>query len=349
MKKVFLFLLLGGSAIYIQAQFDAEKTPLITQSLVNDNIRNVFAETAGGNITVVGGPANEAKLEVYVVPNNYRKNPISEEEIRSRMKEYYEIKFWAGNNKLTATAKATDRHMDWKKSLNFSYKIYVPVNVSVDLTTSGGNVNLTNIKGHLVFTTSGGNLNLEKIGGFVKGTTSGGNINLEDSKDTLDLKTSGGNIYARRSNGSMSLITSGGTLTLSDLNGKIEATTSGGNVNGSDISGDLEAHTSGGNVMLNSLSCNLTTSTSGGNIHVEMKELRQFVKANNSGGYIDVIIPANKGADLDLSGDKIKMDETANFKGSIKSDEITGKLSGGGTTIKVDAGGGKVYLGFSKK
>jgi DUF4097 and DUF4098 domain-containing protein YvlB len=349
MKKLILFLLLSAIIVKLHSQFDAEKTPLITQSLVNDNIKNVFAETSGGNITVIGVPANEAKLEVYVVPSNYRKDPISEAEIRQRMKDDYEIKFMAGNNKLTATAKTIHRNMDWKKSLNFSYKIYVPKNVSVDLTTSGGNINLTDISGHLVFSTSGGNLNLEKIGGYIKGTTSGGNINLEEAKDTMNLETSGGNIHATKSNGKMKLITSGGSLTLSNLTGDIEATTSGGNVNGSDISGDLEAHTSGGNIMLNSLSCNLATSTSGGNIHIELKELRQFVKATNSGGYIDVIIPANKGADLDLSGDKIKMDETENFKGSIKSDEITGKLSGGGTTIKVNAGGGKVYLGFSKK
>jgi len=306
MKKLVLFFFVSVVVISLHAQFDAEKTPLITQSLINDNIKNVFAETSGGNITIVGVSAGEAKLEVYVVPNNYRKNPISEEEIRSRMKEYYEIKFWAGNNKLTATAKATERNMDWKKSLNFSYKIYVPKNVSVDLSTSGGNINLTDISGHLEFSTSGGNLNLEKIGGNIKGTTSGGNINLEDSKDTMNLETSGGNIHATRTNGKMKLITSGGSLILSNLNGDIDARTSGGNVNGSDISGDLDAHTSGGNVMLNSLSCNLATSTSGGNIHIELKELRQFVKANNSGGYIDVIIPANKGADLSLAVIKLK-------------------------------------------
>jgi len=349
MKKIILFLLLSSFVACVKGQFDPEKTPLITQSLVNDNIRSVLAETSGGNITVIGVPANEAKLEVYVVPNNYRKNPISEEEIRKRMKDDYEMKFTAGSNKLTATAKAINKNMDWKKSLNFSYKIYVPKNVSVELTTSGGNINLTDLTGHLVFSTSGGNLNLEKIGGNVHGTTSGGNINLEDAKDTMNLETSGGNIHATRSNGKMKLITSGGSLTLSNLNGNIEARTSGGNVNGSDIEGDLTAHTSGGNVMLNSLSCNLATSTSGGNIHIELKELHQFVKATNSGGYIDVIIPPNKGVDLRLSGDKIKMDETENFKGSIKSDEINGKLSGGGTTITVDAGGGRVYLGFSKK
>ena len=349
MKKVFLFLLLASFTVYINAQFDAEKTPLITQSLVNDNIKNVFAETTGGNITVMGVAAGEAKLEVYVVPNNYRKNPVSEEEIRKRMKDDYETKFWAGNNKLTATAKTNKGNMDWRNALTFSYKIYVPKNVSVDLSTSGGNINLTDISGDLVFSTSGGNLNLEKIGGNVKGRTSGGNINLEDAKDIMNLETSGGNIHATRSSGKMKLITSGGSLTLSNLKGNIEARTSGGNVNGSDIEGDLEAHTSGGNVMLNSLSCNLATSTSGGNIHIELKELKQFVRATNSGGYIDVIIPANKGADLKLSGDKIKMDETENFKGSIKSDEINGKLSGGGTAITVDAGGGRVYLGFSKK
>src|SRR5262245_39417307 len=125
MKKTFLILLLVSLMISANAQFDAEKTPLITQSLARDDIKSVLAETSGGNITVMGVPANEAKLEVYVVPNNYRQNRLSEEEIRQRMKDYYQIKFWSGDHKLTAAAKA-DKKMDWKKALNFSYKIYVP-------------------------------------------------------------------------------------------------------------------------------------------------------------------------------------------------------------------------------
>ena len=70
MKKTFYFLVITSLAISVNAQFDAEKTPVITKSLSSDNIKSVLSETSGGNIFVTGINASEAKIEVYAVPNN---------------------------------------------------------------------------------------------------------------------------------------------------------------------------------------------------------------------------------------------------------------------------------------
>jgi hypothetical protein len=348
MKKYFLLFLLIAFSFSINAQFNAEKDPLITKSLASDDIKNILSETTGGNIYVTGVNAAEAKIEVYVVPNIYHKNALSEKEIRERMAADYKLTVLVDNNhKLTATAKPVDKNMNWEKSLNFSFKIFVPKNVSVNLSTSGGNINLSNLSGTLEFSTSGGNLNLEKLSGKINGTTSGGNIHVEESKDDIGLSTSGGNVYAKNCEGKLRLSTSGGSLILSDLKGDIKATTSGGNVNGSNIGGDLVTHTSGGSIMLDKMSCNLETSTSGGNIRIEVKELRQYVTVSNSGGHVDVIIPSGKGVDLKLSGEKIRTDKLANFSGKVEDDEITGKLNGGGTMVTVK-GGGHIYFGFVK-
>jgi hypothetical protein len=349
MKKILLSVLLIASVFRLCAQVNPKTDPTVTKSFPGSVIKNVVSETSGGNITVTGIDGTEARVEVFVLPNNNKKDdPVPAAEIKDRMDKDYTLTLTVEGNKLIATAKAIDRKMDWRKSLNFSFKIYVPKNVSTDLSTSGGNITLSDLSGNLVFSTSGGNLNLDKVGGMVKGTTSGGNIKIENSKDIMDLRTSGGNIHANKCNGKMKLVTSGGSLTLSNLNGNIDARTSGGNVNGSDIEGDLEAHTSGGNVMLNSLSCNLVTSTSGGNIHIEIKNLRTSIDVSNSGGHTDLIIPAGKGADLKLSAEKIITEKLQNFNGTLEDDAVKGKLNGGGTTITVK-GGDKLYLGFAKQ
>jgi DUF4097 and DUF4098 domain-containing protein YvlB len=348
MKKIVLFILLAPLTLTVKAQFNAEKTPLITRSLATDDIKNILSETSGGSITVTGVAAGEAKIEVYVVPNNYRQNNLSEQEIRQKMTDDYDLNIAVTNNKLTATAKPKDRNMNWKKALNFSFKIFVPKNVSADLSTSGGSISLTNLSGTLDFSTSGGSLNLDKVSGKIKGRTSGGSILVEDSKDDIDLATSGGSIHAKNCEGKLRLATSGGSVVLSELKGDIKATTSGGSVNGNDVEGDLVTNTSGGSIMLNRMSCNLETSTSGGHIHVEIKELRKSITISNSGGHIDVILPPGKGVDLRLTGDKIKTDKLENFSGKIEEDEITGKLNGGGTSVTVKGGGGRVYLGFAK-
>lgn len=345
MRKIVSLSVCLAFVICVHAQFNAEKTPMMTKSLSADNIKSVLAETSGGNISVSGVSASQAKIEVYVVPNNYKKNQLSESEIRERMKNDYDLVVDAKNNKLTATARAKDRKMDWKKSLSFSFKIYVPASTSTELTTSGGNIELDNLSGDQRFTTSGGNLDLDNVSGKLNGNTSGGNIYFKNSKSNdADLATSGGNIEAKNCEGKFRLTTSGGSLQLSDLKGEIKATTSGGNVNGKNVSGELDTHTSGGNVHLEDLSCALETSTSGGHIDVSIKDIGKYVRISNSGGNIELELPKGKAVNLDLSADKIRTDQLDNFSGKMEDDRVEGKLNGGGAIVKVDAGSGKISL-----
>jgi hypothetical protein len=345
MKKYLLFLLLVSLQLLIKAQFKADKEPFMTKSLSNESVKNVEVQTSGGSISVSGVAASEARIEVYVSPNN-NKNDLSKEEIQKRLNDLYDLKISVANNKLTATAKSKERITDWKKSLNISFKVFVQKNVSTDLTTSGGSISLTNLSGNQNFSTSGGSLNVDNVSGKVDGRTSGGSINLENSKDDIELTTSGGSINAKNCDGKLRLSTSGGSLDLKDLKGDIRATTSGGSVMGKNVEGELIAHTSGGSIHLSDLSCSLETSTSGGNIDVSIKQLGKYVKISNSAGNIDLELPKGKGVDLDLSADKIKTDHLDNFNGKVDDDEVNGKLNGGGVLVRVNAGSGRIYLGL---
>jgi len=343
MKKYYLFFLFATLQISVIAQFKSDKEPLITKLLSNEPVKNVEVQTSGGSISVSGVADSEARVEVYVSPNN-NKNDLSKEEIQKRLTEKYDLTISVANNKLTATAKSKERITDWRKALNISFRVFVPKNISTDLTTSGGSISLANVSGDLQFSTSGGSLNVDNVSGKVDGRTSGGSINLENSKDDIELTTSGGSISAKNCDGKLRLSTSGGSLDLKDLKGTIKATTSGGSVMGRNVEGELIAHTSGGSIHLNDLSCSLETSTSGGNIDVSIKQLGKYIKISNSSGNIDLELPKGKGVDLDLSADKIKTDHLDNFNGKIDDDEVNGKLNGGGVPIRVNAGSGRISI-----
>jgi len=348
MKKISLFLALFTSVALLKAQSQPDKQPFLTKSLAGQSISNIEAKTTGGNISVSVSSQSESRVEVYVTPNNGKANSLTREEIQKRLDEEYELSVTVANNKVSAIAKPKDRNMNWKKALSISFYVFVTKNVSSNLTTSGGNIKLSGISGTQDFTTSGGNLDVDNVSGKVTGRTSGGNIHLSDSKDDIELTTSGGNISAENSEGKIKLVTSGGSLRLKKLKGTIKATTSGGNIDGEFISDELNTHTSGGNVSLRDLSCNLETSTSGGNIDVEMKELFKYVSITNSAGNVDLQMPGNKGIDLNLRGNKIKTTSFNNFSGSVEEDRIDGKLNGGGSSVKVDAGSGKINLSLTK-
>ncbi|MEP7373277.1 MAG: hypothetical protein ABI675_07765 [Chitinophagaceae bacterium] len=348
MRKINLLLFLFIMLASLKAQSQSDKQPFLTKSLSAESINNIEAKTSGGNISVTATSQSESRVEIYVTPSNGKVNTLSKEEIQKRLDEDYELSVTVAGDKVSAIAKPKQRNMNWKKALSISFAVFVTKNVSSDLTTSGGNIKLSGISGTQDFTTSGGNLDIDNLSGKITGRTSGGNIHLSGSKDEIELTTSGGNIHAENSDGKMRLVTSGGSLKLKNLKGNIKATTSGGNIDGESISDDLDTHTSGGNISLRNLSCNLETSTSGGNIDVEMKELSKYVNITNSSGNVDLRMPGDKGVDLKLRGDKIKTTAFNNFSGSVEDDRIDGKLNGGGSSVKVNAGSGRINLSLTK-
>jgi len=343
MRKLFYLLLLIAQASFVVAQ-KSDKEPYLVRSLSNETIRNVEAKTSGGSISVTGVNASETRIEVYVSPGNSN-TILSKEELKQKLEELYDLNITVTNNKLSAIAQSKKQIKDWKKALNISFRIYVPQNVSTDLSTSGGSIRLTSLSGAQDFSTSGGSLDIEKVSGKIRGRTSGGSIQLHNSKDEIDLSTSGGSISASDCSGTIRLSTSGGSLDLSNLDGNIKASTSGGSVSGENIGGELTAHTSGGSIHLTDMKCSLETSTSGGNIDVTVTELGKYVRIGNSGGDISVTLPKNKGLDLDLSG-RIGNTRFENFAGNIDEDMVKGKLNGGGVPVRVGAGSGRIRVDF---
>jgi hypothetical protein len=343
MKKFLLIGLVTLANLTAMAQ-KANEEPFMTKSF-----SQAFAETkvrtSGGSITVNGGTAGEAKVEVYVHSNNGRNN-LSKEEIQQRLDEMYDIDIDVRNNQLVAIAKPKEKIRDWKKALSISFKVFVPEKTATDLATSGGSIHLSKLNGTQNFSTSGGSLHIESVSGTIKGRTSGGSIHVQDAKQDIDLATSGGSIEAKDCEGKISLNTSGGSLWLKNLKGTVKATTSGGSVDGKNIGGELAAHTSGGSIHFEDLACSLETSTSGGSIDVSIKELGKYVRISNSSGNVTLDLPKGKGLDLELEANKVSTDRLENFSGTMKDDEVNGKINGGGVLVRVKAGSGHIHLGL---
>lgn len=338
MKKTINLILAVFLSIAVQAQFDADKQPYLTKSLSSESIRDVYARTSGGGLTVSGVPASEARIEVYVQPNNNR-NELSREEIKQRLEEDYDLDVSAAGSKLTAIAKPRHGNMNGKRNLSISFKIYVPSSVNTDLNTSGGGITLSNLAGTHNFSTSGGGLRIDKLSGKIHGRTSGGGITVLDSKDDIDLSTSGGGIEVENCSGNLILATSGGSINLDRLKGTIQASTSGGTVRGNGINGELKTHTSGGSVSLRDLLGSVEASTSGGNMDIEIEELGKYVTVSNSGGNIQVKMPGNKGVDLKLRAERIRIAELKNFNGEQEEHKVTGKINGGGIPVDIQTNG----------
>jgi DUF4097 and DUF4098 domain-containing protein YvlB len=343
MKKTINLILALFLSVAVNAQFDADRDPYLTKSLSGESIHDVYARTSGGGITVSGVATNETRIEVYIQPNH--NHDLSKDEIKQRLEEDYDLEVSVSGGKLTAIAKPKHNISNWKRNLSISFKVYVPKNVSTDLNTSGGGITMTNLSGTHDFATSGGGLHIDKLSGKIKGRTSGGGITVSDTRDDIDLSTSGGGIDADNCSGNIILSTSGGSINLDGMQGTIEARTSGGPIRGEEIKGELEANTSGGSVTLRDIAGSVNASTSGGNMDIEIDEFGKYVTASNTGGNIHLKMPGDKGVNLKLRGEHIKIDALNNFSGEQDEHNVTGKINGGGIPVDVRTSG-SITLAF---
>lgn len=154
------------------------------------------------------------------------------------------------------------------------FVVKVPRQYNVDLETSGGSIELSDLQGKVNAYTSGGSIQLGKITGDVNVKTSGGSIKVDEVVGNIKGHTSGGSIRVRLSSqptADSRLTTSGGSITaylLPSIAVNLEAKTSGGsvssdfNVNGKSKRSKIEGIINGGGP-------ELYLKTSGGSVRVK--------------------------------------------------------------------------------
>lgn len=303
----------------------ADANLLIKKSFPISTIKAANVTTSGGSISVMGDADQEAVIEMYVKSNRGRS--LSKSEIEDILDRDYEIEIEQRNGVLHAHAKRRG-NLSWTNALSISFKVRTGNNLTTDLSTSGGSIQLANLTGKQSFKTSGGSLKLENIIGDVDGKTSGGSIKAYNSRGNINLRTSGGSI------------------SLEHLEGEVVVSTSGGSIKGQQIKGILHARTSGGSIKFDDLACKVNASSSGGSVTVGIIELADEVQLSTSGGSVNLTLPINASANLNLRGSKVNANSLSNFNGSNSKGKLVGSINGGGVGIDASTSGGSVNLSF---
>jgi DUF4097 and DUF4098 domain-containing protein YvlB len=179
----------------------------------------------------------------------------------------------------------------------------VPKEVSLDVSTGGGNIDSSEIDGRVNLQTRGGNITAGKIGG------------------PAHLETGGGNIVASSIAGEVVASTGGGHITIGDVAGNAILHTSGGHIRAGSIQGTARLETGGGNITLERSGGELTAETGGGEI--EVGEAAGLVRAKTGGGGIRVVRLVGP-TDLQTAGGSIYLTQVDSpVKASTEAGGIT--------------------------
>ncbi len=223
-----------------------------------------------------------------------------------------DVSFEQSGNKLKITGDWNEDKKGWwgGTSIKVRFKITLPREFDLDLSTSGGSISVSDLNGELRAHTSGGSLRFGQIEGQIKAHTSGGSIQVAGGGAKVDVHTSGGSID------------------IGDVSGPVVAKTSGGSISIDKVSGSIDASTSGGSVRANinsPLNSKSSLSTSGGTVHVTIaKSLALDIDAVAGSGGVRSEIPVD---------------------GQTRADrKLRGSINGGGVKLSLRSGGGGIRI-----
>jgi hypothetical protein len=152
--------------------------------------------------------------------------------------------------------------------------------------------------------------------------------------------------------GKVRLHTGDGEIRVRDLKGQIELESGDGRVEVDGVEGSLRAHSGDGHVRARGRFDALDISTSDGRIEAEAlrgSTIGQGWDLKTGDGGVTLTVPDNFSADVVLhTGDgHITLDFPLTVEGRYESNNVRGKLNGGGPVLSIHTGDGSIRLGKS--
>lgn len=320
LPRIPLFLALTASTAFALSEEH------VTQTLDVTSGGKLVVDVDFGTIDVASGGENQVKIEAE------RKIETSDEAKEKQFLADAPLVIGKDGNTVTIRARRTEEKDSWtwtgNTRMDARYTVRVPRNFNLDLKTGGGTVSAKDITGEVKISTSGGKLKLSQLRGPVDARTSGGSIKIEDCQGTLGVKTSGGEIRSEAGSGTLDARTSGGSIVVRDFKGDTVVKTSGGQLTFANIAGRVIGHTSGG-----SISAALTSPIPGD------------VELVSSAGSIDLTIPSDAALTLEADASSGTVSNSLPIVATkIERDELRGQMNGGGKSVILRSSVGSISL-----
>lgn len=307
-------------------------TLLAASSAFADVIRRGFTVAEGGTLKLEGAYGN---IKVVTGGTGVAVEITRDADGRrgARRMQEHKITFEQRGNDVVIESDFDDDDrfswFSWDDDYDVQWNIRVPDRYNVDVSTSGGSIELDDIGGTADARTSGGGIRTGRLGG------------------PSTLKTSGGSITIGGGSAEIIAHTSGGSISIGDTTGRVEAKTSGGSIKLARVGGEVVARTSGGGIRIEDASGTVDASTSGGSIHAHIsRQPSGDSKLSTSGGGVVVTLAPSIAVDLDAhsSGGGVSSDVPVTIRGTHDDNSLKGQINGGGPRLVLRSSGGGVRV-----
>jgi hypothetical protein len=162
---------------------------------------------------------------------------------------------------------------------------------------------------------------------FLEASSGSGNLTIEGVGDNAKLSTGSGDIRATGLRNGFTANTGSGNITIEQTG-----------------QGDVRAQTGSGNIELRDLRGGLRAGTGSGDIKVTGTPTMDW-KLETGSGSIE-FWPGSTGFTLDAStgSGNVHTDQEMAVQGSVNRHHVTGKVHGGGPTVRIESGSGDIHI-----
>lgn len=196
------------------------------------------------------------------------------------------------------------------------------------------------------------------------GDTGSGDQRIEGIQAGLRANTGSGNLVVLNTSGDARLQTGSGDIELSGIKGRVYAATGSGSIRGTQVagafvgstgsgdirvqqaaSGEVQVETGSGDVQVSGVNGPLSVSTGSGDVRVSGRQDGEWRLSAGSGS-VTVELPSGSGFELDArtSSGRIDLDHPVTVQGSLRRNEVRGRVGGGGSLLRVRTGSGDISI-----
>lgn len=205
--------------------------------------------------------------------------------------------------------------------------------------TAGGSIHVGDAKGDALLETSGGEIVTGTVAGTVKAETAGGDVIVGGASGQVLARTAGGQIQVGPTGGSVRAETAGGSIRLQGARGRVVAETAGGSIDLLEVESAVRASTVAGRILAE---FNCTKKSFGSSqLETSMGDVYVYLPVNVP-LTIDAAIDTAAGRQirsdfpLDIQGDKEEL-VPSTLRGR-------GALNGGGEVLKIRTVAGNIEI-----
>lgn len=239
--------------ILISCMSMAQST-LVDVTKTYPNIKTIEVNSGWLDVTYTGAIGTEVKVEALLQSTDTNQD----------------IVFITVGDVLKITHKKTGSGSSWSKFNKGYIKITGPESIKLNLVSTSGTVNLTQIAADKTFIKmTSGQTNAQKIKGDLSIKSTSGTIYLDDIIGNIDSELTSGQFNAQIIKGNISIKSTSGTIVLDDIAGNINAQLTSGKAKIMNVKGNVDYNSTSGSLNAMDVTGELNAGLTSGNVRVQ--------------------------------------------------------------------------------